>query len=363
MTILFNTATRAAALRTSFALLSAAGAYGVTTAACSSSEQAAPGDTSDAGGPGAHDATAGLDGSREPEPSPDASAPGAWSGEWTGKATVAGGAFTKKGSFSVGMWLVRDESRVRGFLDSNQTAEGTGQANSPSYYVEGTIDATSNVVLELTERACGAGEPQGLCYPDFTNSRAPRYRAEGKLSSGVLTFGQAKAKPDAPALPDGIAFEPPFDSLVLTPPPPLEATSGSGITGNWLGECDLPRDVIFPLPTPMDGVVDVSIDASGAMTSFKLDGIVMYPGDEPIILGDTFRYDAASQRFWFLQVGTTFGRWLYVGQRVGDTLHVLVYSDALDADAFYKAGETPGALTAPTFTNLEGACTLARKAQ
>ena len=66
-----------------------------------------------------------------------------FAGLFTGKAHVAGVQFLKIGEFPAKVALYQGGNHVRGFLDVEQTPADTGVVDSPSYYVDGTVDGVT----------------------------------------------------------------------------------------------------------------------------------------------------------------------------------------------------------------------------
>lgn len=320
--------------------------------------------TEDGGGAPAEDGGGKGDGADRPDGSDDTPARGLRTGVWSGRAEVAGGRFTRAGSFDARLVVYVGGDRVRGYLDIEQTEAGTGRVDSPSYFVDGEIDG--NVVsIELTERVCGAGEPVGLCYPDG-GARRLIYRASGTVDGDTLSFEPAEVIPGSAPLPDGLEFEPPFAELALDYAEPEAGSSEGGIVGRWRGACRIPRDVVYSLDLPMfgDNEMEIALDDAGAptITRFVNRGTVVWPQPEPILLGDTFRYDDASGRFWFVSLWNIFGRWLYAGRHDGDVLEILLIGDDIDpATAIWSETGTPVDPLTADLLHSEGACTFRRQ--
>lgn len=285
-----------------------------------------------------------------------------FAGMFTGTAQVVGVRFLKTGEFPAKVMIYQDGTRLRGFLDVESTPPDTGAVDAPSYYFDGTVDGTT-VTLKLSERWCGAAEPPGLCDPDGLRTRFV-YEATGTLVDRKVTFGPARLIAGTTG---DYAFEPPFERLEIDRIAPSAADSSAvPITGTWKGECHLPRDGVFSYALPMLGHNEMTIapvNGSPTITRFVNEGRVLWPtDDDPILLGDTFKYDPVSGNAWFVSVWNSYGRWLYLGHQEKDYLQFLLVGDALDPpEALWSADKLPSApLNSDFRRNFEGVCYFVR---
>ena len=284
-------------------------------------------------------------------------------------AQVKGVQFLKTGKFASKLVVYDDADQLRGFLDVESTVANTGKVDAPSYFFEGTRSG-DQVSLRFTDRTCGAGTPTGLCVPldpVFNVRTRFIYEAKGTMTGSQLTLTKATVIVGTAAL--SVPFEPPFEALTAQRSEPASSASGTDVVGHWKGHCELPRDSVYALPVAMTGMDEMYIAraASGmpaTMTKFIQAGKQVFPAvaDDPILLGDTFKFADDTKNFWFVSVWNEFSRWVYLGRLEGDALKIQIIGDDLSGpDAVWAANRAPvDPMTADFVRNLEGACYFTR---
>jgi len=253
------------------------------------------------------------------------------SGRWEGTVDVVGTQFLKTGTYPAVIHLVQSGTRVRGVLDVH--AKAAEFAEWFGYYIEGTV-IRDELTIELTDRACGAGEPEGLCYPAW-DGKAKVFTAKLKRKHDGLSATSIAVK-DGVSYPDGRAIEPPFRSLKATHISKVGGKPLSSLIGTWKGPFNPPESVVFGGQRwfGTNSITFSSSKAGIALTRFDNNQSNIYPTHDDLIFADTFRYDPATRRFWFLEAGTVYGVYLWVGELRGDTIVGHFVSEALSGGAY-----------------------------
>ncbi len=268
-------------------------------------------------------------------------------GDWSGEASSIAGQFILEGTYPVRASFAEASGTIVGFIDLEQ---GSAQyAEHLGFRAKGTVTSDGVVALELTDRLCGAGDPVGLCYPSGTTGEAT-FLARGRVVDGTLTLDSIEKLRTTHAT--GIAVEAPFERLSVT----LEGTSQ--IVGPHIGYGRVPRSEIYPLPLPLIGSGTMTIAGDGpALSSLVWEGTTYVPAsdsDAPIVLADSWRFDPATGQYWFLQVSSIYGRYVYIGKQYGDELRGAIWSEDVENPTIYRADAPPVLFTDPDLTNLIG---------
>jgi len=251
-------------------------------------------------------------------------------GRWEGTAQVEGIEYLKTGSFPVVLHLVHRGDRVRGVLDVNQ--EAGFMAEWFGYYLEGTVSG-DRLSIELTDRSCGAGDPQALCAPQWGASKVKVFEADLQVGEfATLSASECRVK-DGITYTDDVPIEAPFTALSVSLTEGEIQSAPVPFAGKWKGPFNPPFSVVYA-GIRMFGTNKITFEGNEeegyAMTRFDNNKTNIYPTHDDIILADTFRYDASSKRFWFVEAGTVYGTWLWIGEVMGDTIAGHFLSDPID---------------------------------
>ncbi len=273
-------------------------------------------------------------------------------GHWEGTALVPEGDFLQPGTFPVDMYIMQSGKHLRGFIDLHQDAGFMAEAFA--YNFSGEIDEDGLVVLHLTDRMCGAGDPDGLCYPHLP-MLSHVFTMKGGLTEGDFVFDSVSAEPDLGYQPDL-----PFENMHLSFNDSLEAEE-TVFEGAWTGYCRMTTSVVYPLPLPMYGNNEMVISKTGetyTMVSFTNEGINIVPDFNDIILPETLVFDPARKRFAFIQLNSVYASWLYAGVMQRGHLSVLLSFNNFD-DPYYDylgGQETPPDPTIISTLDMVGVC-------
>jgi hypothetical protein len=277
-------------------------------------------------------------------------------GRWSGDALVPDGEFLLPGEFPVDFFVMMAGSQVRGFFDLHQNVAILAEAFA--YYFTGEAN-DEMIALTFTDRLCGAGDPPGLCYP-MLPALPEVFAATGQAAVESILFDQAE---ELPAI--GYDTDLPFTTMTLTRDDEPGSDDGVPFAGDWDGWCRIPTSVVYPLPLPLYGAnsMEIAEDPPGTYQIVRFDneylGNVIPTWDDEILLADSLLCDEATQRLAFIQLGTTYASWLYVGVQRGSQLTMLVTFNPLDAPYYdYWTGQTePPDPTAIAVLDLVGVCT------
>lgn len=294
--------------------------------------------------PDDNDAEPGPDAGQEPDGTLDSGL----TGDWSGSASSRAGRFIREGTFPARASFAQAGDVVVGLIDVEQRT--AGNADHLGYRAKGSVDSTGAVTLELTDRICGAGEPLGLCYPDPGAPGAAVFRVRGRITNETLTLDSIETL--RATHPSGDAVEAPFESLTIT------REAGGQIAGTRTGHARVPRSELFPLPLPLTGTGTMTIEGDApTLSRLEWEGITYVPvpdGEDPIVLAESFRYDPATGRYWFLQVNSVYGRFVYVGQKIGGELRGAIYTEDPYNPTIYNPDAAPILFTDPPLASLLG---------
>lgn len=271
-------------------------------------------------------------------------------GLWSGTVTATSGTHVVGGTHAVALALVEDGAHVRGVIDVN--AQATRLATWVSHLVTGSRQG-SLLVLEMTDRLCGAGEPEGLCAPRLSEARSAAFSLEFEQDAAGLRLKRIIRSPGL-TYPANAPHELPFDSLSATRTTAPRPSDG-GVAGIWEGALTLPRDSIYAGPV-LAGRSQVAfltdqLERWDLFVGGETAWINMWPDDPTLLWGNTFRFDATTQRFWLQQAGPS-GPFLWVGQVRGDTIVGAFGSDPIDGG--WLSRSPPGDISLFSLTDLEG---------
>jgi hypothetical protein len=241
------------------------------------------------------------------------------SGSWEGSAAVEGTMYLQSGVFPVKLHLTQSGQKVRGVLDVNQDA--AFMAEWFGYYVEGTISG-SVVEIEMSDRNCGAGEPQALCAPRWGEGHTKVFKASLALDGTGLS-GEAPTILPGIDYPDDVPIELPYANIDLElKTAPVDGPDDSSLAGTWKGPFNPPYSVVYGGGRlfGVNTVVFENIGGEMALVRFDNNDVNVYPTHADIVLAHTFKYDDSTKRFWFKEAGSIYGGWLWIGELRGDAL-------------------------------------------
>ncbi len=121
-----------------------------------------------------------------------------------------------------------------------------------SYHFTGSL-SDGALDLDVSDRVCGNGEQEGLCYPEQGIESV--FRVQGSLSDNVLSLDQVEVIGDP-----GYPVDIPFTGLTSTLEPNAFDGAPVPIEGAWTGMAWMPTTAIYPLPLPMPGNNSMQVD-------------------------------------------------------------------------------------------------------
>lgn len=250
-------------------------------------------------------------------------------GLWTGTAAVAAGEVLLGGDFPVRIAVAQSNNHLVGFLDLRQ--EQGPLASAYGYAFVGEIDG-DEVSLTLTDRQCGSVTN---CYPGGGTESV--FTVEGTVNDGAMTWDTVEVLP-------GIGYSPesPFESLTVEWQDDYNSDSVD-FENTWAGDGLIPAAVVVPVPLPMHGPTTVGVAGRPpgyALGNFINEGFEFVPPyTDNVISTSSFRADDETGRVWFTQQD----RWLYLGQKHGNRITMIITYDSLGEN--YQDGEPPRPLS------------------
>ncbi|MBV1856962.1 MAG: hypothetical protein KUG77_01030 [Nannocystaceae bacterium] len=263
-------------------------------------------------------------------------------GLWTGTAAVAAGTVLLGGDFPIRIAVAQSNNHLVGFLDLQQ--EQGQLASAYGYAFVGEING-DEVSLTLTDRQCGSVTN---CYPSGGTESV--FSVEGTVVDGSMTWDTVEVLP-------GLSYSPesPFESLTVEWQDDYDSKPVD-FENTWGGEGLLPAAVVVPVPLPMDGPTTVGIAgpppgyALGAFINQGFEFVPPYTDD--VVVTSSFRADDETGRVWFTQQN----RWLYLGQKHGNRITMVIIYDFLGEN--YQDGEPPRPLSDIAIENVLGVMSL-----
>lgn len=302
-----------------------------------------------------------------PTPTPDESPTptpvpgGTWiAGTWSGTAVVPAGQFLEAGTYPVTVVITQEGDQIRGIIDIEENLAAL--AEFLGYFFRGTV-SESGIEIEMTDRICAAGDPDGLCYPGGS-VQEKIFTAGGTLDGETgISFGAAAVAGSPSYSPDL-----PFTSLQVTYDDVAHDPRSTEIEGSWDGYCRLPNSMVVLAPLPMYGGNDLKIGISPndqleiLEWNNELAGNII-PTFDDIILRDTLRYDDTTGHVSFVQLHTTMDSWVYAGLHRGNQLTMLVAFNPYGSPYFDHLGgqSTPARFMETSLLDLAGVCSFVRQ--
>lgn len=280
------------------------------------------------------------------------------SGRWEGTADVTGVKFLRTGKYLMVMHLVQSGTRVRGVIDVKSNS--APNAEWLGYYLDGVVAADNRLHVELTDRACGAGEPEGLCYPNWA-SKAKVFSAIFKLSATRVQLTDIRVI-DGVSYPADRPIELPFSAARASKVSGSDSKISDVLAGKWAGRFNPPESVVFAgqLFFGTNTLTFAKVKGALALTRFDHGKTNIYPAQKDLILAETFHYDPATRRFWFLETGTVYGVWLWMGELRGDTIVGHFVGDA-PSGGLYDPARAPRDPFDANFNDFEATFVLKRQ--
>jgi hypothetical protein len=282
------------------------------------------------------------------------------SGRWEGTAQVVGLKYLKTGSFPAVLHLVQSGARVRGILDVNENAAMF--AEWFGYYLEGTVAADGRLSLELTDRTCAAGDPGALCMPRWGETKSKVFDAVLQ-SAGLTLAGSSPTPKTGVSYPADVPIEAPFVALSLTFASAPVVGEPEPLAGRWKGPFNPPESVVFA-GMRMFGENEITFESTAdgrlRLARFDNNDVNIYPNREDVILADSFAYDPATRRFWFVEAGSIYGTWLWIGEVRGNRIVGHFVSEPLE-DRVWHADAMPTDPFDVPFTQFEGTFALTKQ--